>query len=254
MIGLALDCTINENVFFSRKAYFYPDLSKNYQITQYEIPLAERAATCTIGDTKIRIRRVHIEEDPGEAGIQERRHNERRQRAHGLQQGRRAAGRDSHRAGLQDPEAGEAVHGEALVHTRIPRRLRPEEGDVAEDRRQHIDQRRREGRDKEHNRFRERGEGAQLRDSEAERHSEDGRRDPEGDKALRCRHKDHHRAQEEGVRGGLRLHLRPGPADDNARARISSRIIKRDDAGAAGPEGSKAGEGLQDNRILRRTS
>ena len=63
MIGLALNSTINERIFFSRKAYFYPDLSKNYQITQYEVPLAN-GGYMNIGDTKIRIRRVHIEEDP----------------------------------------------------------------------------------------------------------------------------------------------------------------------------------------------
>lgn len=63
MIGLALNSTINEKSFFSRKAYFYPDLSKNYQITQYEIPLAS-GGHMHVGETKIRIRRVHIEEDP----------------------------------------------------------------------------------------------------------------------------------------------------------------------------------------------
>lgn len=62
-IGIALNSTINEKMFFSRKAYFYPDLSKNYQITQYEIPLAS-GGHMHVGDTKIRIRRVHIEEDP----------------------------------------------------------------------------------------------------------------------------------------------------------------------------------------------
>ncbi len=63
MIGLALNSTINERVFFSRKAYFYPDLAKNYQITQYEVPVAN-GGYMNIGDAKIRIRRVHIEEDP----------------------------------------------------------------------------------------------------------------------------------------------------------------------------------------------
>ena len=62
-IAAALGCNINHDVYFSRKAYFYPDLSKNYQITQYEVPLAEKGHM-TIGDTKIRIRRVHVEEDP----------------------------------------------------------------------------------------------------------------------------------------------------------------------------------------------
>lgn len=63
MIGLALNSHINEQMFFSRKTYFYPDMSKNYQITQYEIPLAT-GGVVEIGDAKIRMRRVHIEEDP----------------------------------------------------------------------------------------------------------------------------------------------------------------------------------------------
>jgi aspartyl-tRNA(Asn)/glutamyl-tRNA(Gln) amidotransferase subunit B len=63
MIGLALNSSINEKVFFSRKAYFYPDLAKNYQITQYEVPIAN-GGYLNIGDSRIRIRRVHIEEDP----------------------------------------------------------------------------------------------------------------------------------------------------------------------------------------------
>ncbi len=63
MIGLAMNSTINEKVFFSRKAYFYPDLAKNYQITQYEVPVAS-GGHMNLGETKIRIRRVHLEEDP----------------------------------------------------------------------------------------------------------------------------------------------------------------------------------------------
>ena len=63
LIALALKCKVADRMFFSRKTYFYPDMSKNYQITQYEIPLAE-GGLFTIGESKIRIRRVHIEEDP----------------------------------------------------------------------------------------------------------------------------------------------------------------------------------------------
>ncbi len=62
-IGLALGCKISERSFFSRKTYFYPDMSKNYQITQYEIPLALNGSVALNEDT-IRIRRVHLEEDP----------------------------------------------------------------------------------------------------------------------------------------------------------------------------------------------
>ena len=62
-IALALNCKIAEEMFFSRKTYFYPDMSKNYQITQYEIPLCSNGYL-TVGELKVRIRRVHIEEDP----------------------------------------------------------------------------------------------------------------------------------------------------------------------------------------------
>ena len=65
--SLALDCEINEEYFFSRKTYFYPDMSKNYQITQFELPVGEEGEfELKIGDEKkdIGITRLHIEEDP----------------------------------------------------------------------------------------------------------------------------------------------------------------------------------------------
>lgn len=64
LVALALNCKINKEFYFSRKSYFYPDMPKNYQITQYEVPLAQNGYI-TIADKKIRIRRVHLEEDPG---------------------------------------------------------------------------------------------------------------------------------------------------------------------------------------------
>ena len=58
MIGLALECEIAPRSIFHRKNYFYPDLPKGYQISQYDIPLARRGR---LGD--VRIHRVHLEED-----------------------------------------------------------------------------------------------------------------------------------------------------------------------------------------------
>jgi aspartyl-tRNA(Asn)/glutamyl-tRNA(Gln) amidotransferase subunit B len=58
MIGLALDCAIAERSQFHRKNYFYPDLPKGYQISQYDVPLA---AGGRLGE--VRIHRVHLEED-----------------------------------------------------------------------------------------------------------------------------------------------------------------------------------------------
>jgi len=66
-VALALNCKIAPEMYFSRKTYFYPDMSKNYQITQYEIPLAsEGHLEIESGNKKkkIVIRRIHIEEDP----------------------------------------------------------------------------------------------------------------------------------------------------------------------------------------------
>ena len=75
--ALAVNCTIAPMSRFARKNYFYPDLPKNYQISQYELPLSERGwiTFAVAGETKrVGIRRVHLEEDTGKlvhAGIME---------------------------------------------------------------------------------------------------------------------------------------------------------------------------------------
>ena len=65
--SLALECGINEEYFFSRKTYFYPDMSKNYQITQFELPVGEDGSfEVKVEDQAfdVGITRLHVEEDP----------------------------------------------------------------------------------------------------------------------------------------------------------------------------------------------
>jgi len=68
-VGLALGCQIARHTKWDRKGYFYPDLPKNYQISQYDLPLCfggEFELILKDGNTrKVRIRRAHLEEDAG---------------------------------------------------------------------------------------------------------------------------------------------------------------------------------------------
>ena len=68
-VALALNCDVQEKTLFYRKNYFYPDLPRGFQISQYDFPLAS-GGTITIdaedgSEKKVRITRVHMEEDPG---------------------------------------------------------------------------------------------------------------------------------------------------------------------------------------------
>ncbi len=66
--GLALNCQVAETCRFARKNYFYPDLAKNFQISQYDEPLTYGGYIEFVADgepVRIRIRRAHLEEDTG---------------------------------------------------------------------------------------------------------------------------------------------------------------------------------------------
>ena len=66
----ALECTVHDTSVWARKNYFYPDLPKGYQITQFERPLATEGRVVyegSDGEAVVRIRRVHMEEDAGKS-------------------------------------------------------------------------------------------------------------------------------------------------------------------------------------------
>src|SRR3984885_9257767 len=70
LAAMALQCRVNERSIFARKNYFYPDLPKGYQISQYDKPLAELGfieIPAGKGKKKIGITRVHLEEDAGKS-------------------------------------------------------------------------------------------------------------------------------------------------------------------------------------------
>src|SRR5687767_9369343 len=68
--GLAVGAKINRHSVFARKNYFYPDLPKGYQISQYELPVVEGGSlTVLVGDIEktVRLTRAHLEEDAGKS-------------------------------------------------------------------------------------------------------------------------------------------------------------------------------------------
>ncbi len=64
-LALALGCAVRERSVFARKNYFYPDLPKGYQISQFDRPLAEHGSLPLASGGRVRIHRLHLEEDAG---------------------------------------------------------------------------------------------------------------------------------------------------------------------------------------------
>ena len=129
MFGLAVDATVAPRSVFARKNYFYPDLPKGYQISQYELPIVEHGELFITGDDggekRIGITRAHLEEDAGKS-IHE-----------GLE---RSSGIDLNRAGtplleiVSEPDlrsAKEAVAYMRKIHT-IVRYLGISDGNMQE--------------------------------------------------------------------------------------------------------------------------
>jgi aspartyl-tRNA(Asn)/glutamyl-tRNA(Gln) amidotransferase subunit B len=68
--GVAIGATINRRSIFARKNYFYPDLPKGYQISQFELPIVQGGEIAIVtkqGEKKIRLTRAHLEEDAGKS-------------------------------------------------------------------------------------------------------------------------------------------------------------------------------------------
>ena len=92
-LGAALNCTVQPSIFH-RKNYFYPDMPKDYQISQYDQPINVDGCLDLPDGTRVGIERAHLEEDTGKIDP----HRRRRRRIHGsdalarrLQPRRRAA-------------------------------------------------------------------------------------------------------------------------------------------------------------------
>src|SRR5712672_117649 len=70
-LGLAVNGKISPRSIFARKNYFYPDLPKGYQISQYEIPVVQggevQIVSPTRGEITVRLTRAHLEEDAGKS-------------------------------------------------------------------------------------------------------------------------------------------------------------------------------------------
>ena len=254
-IGLALNCTIASWCRFARKNYFYPDMPKNFQTSQYDEPIAYDGYldVDVDGETvRIEIERAHMEEDTGKSthvGGCHRPDLRRRVLAAGLQPGRRAAGRDRHqdRAGHQGQGAGggQGLRGGAAGPAEVPRRLRRPDGPgVAAVRREPVADAGRQPGPRHPHRDQERqlaalgGTRRPVRDHPAGSNSRRRWPDQAGDQALRRVDRDDRVRPVQGDRRGLPVFpgARPGSAGTGAGVGgADPRRRCRSSRGCAGP-------------------
>src|SRR5471032_726762 len=122
--GLAVGAAINRRSVFARKNYFYPDLPKGYQISQYELPVVQGGSLSVVvkeGEKTVRLTRAHLEEDAGKS-LHEAAGNAHSALSHGM------SGIDLNRAGtplleiVTEPDmrsAEEAVAYAKTLHTLV---------------------------------------------------------------------------------------------------------------------------------------
>ena len=128
-LGLALGCELAPRAVFARKNYFYPDLPKGYQISQFDLPSCingNMIVPSSDGDHVIGIVRAHLEEDAAKTvhvGGADRANRRRRLLARRLQPRRHAARRDRHRAGHPLVRRRQALPAAAAADDRRARRL-----------------------------------------------------------------------------------------------------------------------------------
>ena len=260
-IGLALNCEIAEWCRFARKNYFYPDMPKNFQTSQYDEPIAFDGwmDVEVDGETfRVEIERAHMEEDTGKSlhvGGAHRPHPRRRLLAGRLQPGRHPADRDRHPpimgAGERAPEVAKAYVAQLreLILALGVSEARMDQGNLRADvnlslaptghrrpRHPHRDQERQLvplGR-----------AGRALRDAAPRRHPRRRRLDPPGDPALARGHRRDHQRPREVRRGGLPLlpRARPGAGGPEPRVgRGAARHPPGEPDAEAGPAPGRVG-------------
>ncbi len=260
--ALATSCAVQRRSVFARKNYFYPDLPKAYQISQYELPIALRRPRRHRGRRGDEADRDHA--DPHGGGRREARPRRGVRRRAGVARGSQPMLRppdgDRLRARHAHAGGGRRVPAAPARHPRLPRGVRREHGGgVVPVRRERLGSPgraggvRHEGRAEEHELLPQRREGARVRNPAAGRADRGRGEGGAGDAAL-GRERGRHRVDApEG--GGARLPVlpRPGPASAD-RGRFLGRGAARDDPGDAGGEDRAARASSTGSRATTRGS